>query len=112
MAFTRWFVAMPACVVEGLGVSSSVRRSEQLTKGHRWSIFGVMTLFYVMDSIVDSHIDQILSLVAGGTAALAAHVIWSGIWGAFYAIFAVVTYHELRVAREGIYTQQIAAVFE
>jgi hypothetical protein len=112
MALTRWFVAVPACVVEELGVSGSMRRSEQLTKGYRWNICGLMGLLYVADSIVDSQINLVLSFVAGGTAALAAHVIWSGIWGAFYAIFAVVTYHDLRVAREGVDTQQIAAVFE
>jgi hypothetical protein len=112
IAFTRWFVAIPVCVVEGRGVFSSLARSALLTKGHRWNIFGLMAVLYVADSIVDSQIDQTLSLVAGGTVALAAHVTWSGIWGAFYAIFAVVTYHDLRVAREGIDTEEIAAVFE
>jgi hypothetical protein len=41
-----------------------------------------------------------------------AHVIWSGVWGAFYAICVVVAYHDLRVAKEGVDTAQIAAVFE
>jgi hypothetical protein len=31
---------------------------------------------------------------------------------AFYAVLIVVTYHDLRVAKEGIDTDQIAAVFE
>ncbi|HEY2228412.1 MAG TPA: hypothetical protein VGI22_11880 [Xanthobacteraceae bacterium] len=33
MAFTRWFVAMPACVVEECGVFASMRRSAELTRG-------------------------------------------------------------------------------
>jgi hypothetical protein len=37
---------------------------------------------------------------------LAAHVIWSGIWGA------VVTYHDLRVAREGVDVEAIVAVLQ
>ncbi len=40
------------------------------------------------------------------------NLIWSAIWTAFYAIVIVVTYHDLRVAKEGIDTEQIAAVFE
>jgi hypothetical protein len=37
---------------------------------------------------------------------------WNGVWGAFYAIFGVVTYHDLRVAKEGVDVHQIAAVFD
>jgi hypothetical protein len=39
-------------------------------------------------------------------------LLWNGIWGAFYAIAAVVTYHDLRVAKEGTDIEQIAAVFD
>ena len=40
------------------------------------------------------------------------NLIWSAAWSAFYAIVIVVTYHDLRVAKEGVDTEQIAAVFE
>jgi hypothetical protein len=112
MLFTRWFVAMPACVVEERGVWSSLARSGQLTEGYRWKIFTLMSLMYAADSVVDGLIGQALSQVAGGIPELAGHAIWNGIWGAFFAILAVVTYHDLRVAREGVDTEQIAAVFE
>jgi hypothetical protein len=111
MCFTMCFVAMPACIVEGRGVFSSIGRSAQLTLGYGWRIFGLMLLWYVSDAIADSAIDY-LSSVAGGVPAFVAHVIWSGVWGAFYAICAVVAYHDLRVAKEGVDTEQIAAVFE
>jgi hypothetical protein len=112
ITFTACFVAIPACVVEERGVSASMRRSVDLTAGHRWKIFGLMALMYVVDAIVDNAIDQALTSLAGGIPALAGHMIWSGIWSTFYAILAVVTYHDLRVAREGVDTAQIAAVFE
>jgi hypothetical protein len=51
-----------------------------------------------------------LTSVAGGIPALLRQVIWSGTWGAFYAIFAVVTYHDLRAAKEGLETEHITAV--
>jgi hypothetical protein len=103
---------MPACVVEERGVWSSLGRSGQLTEGYRWKIFVLMSLMYAADSVVDGVIGQALSQVAGGIPELAGHAIWNGIWGAFFAILAVVTYHDLRVAREGVDTEQIAAVFE
>jgi hypothetical protein len=87
-------------------------RSAQLTKGNRWKIFGLMLLLIIPEVIVDSAIDPALSSVAGSIPAVAGHVIWGGVWGAFYAIFAVVTYHDLRVAKEGVDTRQVAAVFE
>jgi len=110
--FVAWFVAAPACVVEGRGVFASMARSAQLTRGLRWKIFGLMTLAYISDGIVANVIDQTLSSVGGGIPAFAGHVIWNGVWGAFYAILAVVTYHDLRVAKEGVDTARIAAVFE
>ena len=39
-------------------------------------------------------------------------LIWNAIWSTFYAIVVVVTYHDLRVAKEGVDTEQIAAVFD
>jgi hypothetical protein len=39
-------------------------------------------------------------------------LIWNAIWTAFFSIVIVVTYHDLRVAKEGVDTDQIAAVFE
>jgi hypothetical protein len=110
--FTMWAVATPACVVEGLGVSDSLLRSSELTRGHRWKIFGIIALLFIADAIVDDLIDTILDSVLTGLAAMAVHAAWSGIWAAFYAIFAVVAYHDLRVAKEGVDIEQIAAVFE
>ena len=57
-----------------------------------------MALMYVVDASVDNAIDQVLTSVAGGVPALADHLNWSGIWSTFFAILAVVTYHDLRVA--------------
>ena len=108
ICFTTWFVATPACVVEGRGVFSSLARSARLTRGHGWKIFGLMLLLYLCNAIVDSPIDQALS----GVPAFVGHVVWNGFWSAFYAILAVVTYHDLRVAKEGVDIEQIAAVFE
>jgi hypothetical protein len=112
MWLSRWFVAIPACVVESLGVSASMGRSAQLTENHRWGIAGALVLFVVLGVILESGIDELVSLATGGVPALAIRGLWEGMSGTFYAIFAVVAYHDLRVAREGVDIEQIAAVFE
>jgi hypothetical protein len=110
--FTMWFVATPACVVEQLGPSNSMRRSSQLTKGHRWKIFGLMLVLIIASAVASQTIEASLTAIGGTALALVGDVLWNGVWGAFYAISVVVTYHDLRAAKEGIDIEQIAAVFD
>lgn len=109
---TMWFVSMPACVVERLGALSSLGRSSQLTKGHRWKIFGLMLLLIIVSVVMTLLTEFILGAVGGALLAGIGSLIWNGIWGAFYAITAVVSYHDLRAAKEGLDIEQIAAVFD
>jgi hypothetical protein len=122
--YMMWFVATPVCVVERFGPFRSLGRSRELTKGHRWKIFGLTLLILLPAVIVGSILVGVIAVLAGtgGILGLPAafatplgqviNLIWSAAWGAFYAVVIVVTYHDLRVAKEGIDTDQIAAVFE
>jgi hypothetical protein len=109
---TMWFVGTPACVVEQRGPWASLRRSAELTKGHRWKIFGLMLVLIVISALISPLVELILSAAGGKTLAFIGELTWNGIWGAFYAIAAVVAYHDLRVVKEGVDTEQIAAVFD
>ncbi len=124
MLYMMWFVATPVCVVEQLGPFRSMRRSRELTKGHRWKLFGLTLLILIPALIVGAILGAVMFAISGTggfpamTTALATplgqvvNLIWSAAWGAFYAVMVVVTYHDLRVAKEGIDTEQIAAVFD
>jgi hypothetical protein len=110
--FTMWFVATPACVVEQLGVGRSMRRSSELTKGHRWKIFGLFLAMILVSLIGSAMIEGVFAAVGGTVLMIIGTLIWNGIWTAFYAIAAAVAYHDLRVAKEGIDIEQIASVFD
>ena len=110
--FTMWFVATPVCVVEQLGPWSSMRRSRELTKGHRWKIFGLFVLMIIISAVAGGTIQAAFTAMGGTPLALVGDVLWNGVWGAFYAIAVVVTYHDLRAAKEGVDIDQIAAVFD
>jgi uncharacterized membrane protein len=124
MLYMMWFVATPVCVVEQLGPFGSLGRSRALTKGHRWKLFGLMLLILLPAVIVGAVLVGVMAVLVGTggiiglPAALATplgqiiNLIWSAAWGAFFAVLIVVTYHDLRVVKEGIDTEQIAAVFE
>jgi hypothetical protein len=107
-----WFVATPACVVEKLGPFRSMGRSADLTGGYRWRIFGLMVVLFIISVAAGPIIDAAMASVGGTTLVLIGSLIWNGIWGAFYAVAAVVADHDLRVAKEGVDIEQIAAVFD
>jgi hypothetical protein len=109
---TMWFVGTPVCVVEQRGPLASLGRSQQLTKGHRWKVFGLLLVMFIVSATVSPVIDTSLAEIGGAALAFVVGLIWNGVWGAFYAIAVVVTYHDLRVAKEGIDIEQIAAVFD
>jgi hypothetical protein len=113
--YTMWFVATPACVVEQLGPVHSMERSRMLTKGHRWKIFWMLILLALAFTAVqgvDTVAHNLSSGTPGATVAQIVNLILEAVWTAVYAILSVVTYHDLRVAKEGIDTDEIAAVFE
>jgi hypothetical protein len=111
MVATMFYVATPVCVVERLGSFRSLGRSAALTKGARWRVFGMMIVVGLLGAIGTGLVEA-LAYGVGPAIAPVVKVIWQGLLGAYGAILVVVTYHDLRVAKEGVDTDQIAAVFE
>jgi hypothetical protein len=120
MLIIMWSVARPACVVERLGPLRSLRRSRELTRGHRWKILGLilLTLTCLFVVLVIVGIVFGVATALGGTVTFATplmryiSLVLYAILLAFFWILIAVTYRDLRVAREGMDTDQIATVFE
>jgi len=110
--YTMWFVALPACVVERLGPWSSLRRSRELTKGHRWKLFG-LALLLIIGGFGSPFLQFALTAVdADAIVALIGRLIWQGLWVSFVTTVVAVAYHDLRVAKEGVDIDQVAGVFD
>jgi hypothetical protein len=107
-----WYVAVPVCVVERAGPISSLGRSQALTKGHRWKLFGFVILIAVLGFIGRRISLALGAVVAGLPGALIGEAIWQGFAQAFGSVIIVVAYHDLRAAKEGIDIERIAAVFD
>jgi hypothetical protein len=107
-----WYVANPACIVERLGVFASMARSSELTKGHRWSIFGMWVLIAIASGVISAVLKGVLGLSGSSGLVISGTLAWTALAGAFAAVFAIVTYHDLRVAKEGVDTRHIVAVFD
>jgi hypothetical protein len=106
-----WAVVVPVCIVEGLGPTASLSRSSELTKGYRWQIFGLLLLLFIINWIGSIVIQLILGL-ASSTLASIGGFIWLVAWTAYWNCVLIMAYHDLRVAKEGIDTEQIASIFD
>jgi hypothetical protein len=113
IVYLMLFVATPVCVVEQLGPLRSMERSQQLTQGHRWKLLGLLLLMLLPAVVVVGVFESIEEFAETGVVMTAVcELICNAIVGAGYATLVIATYHDLRVAKEGVDTEQIAAVFQ
>jgi len=111
-------VAIPVVMVEGPGVFASLSRSRALTKGYRWHLFGTFLVALIGTTIVTMIIGIVIGVVTlllgdlGGTISTFANMALQLFTTVFLAVVLAVAYHDLRVAKEGVSTAQLAAVFD
>ena len=112
-----WLMAMPVCVIEGLGPLRSFGRSRVLTKGHRGKMLVLLAivagagLLAMMRFLVPAILSFGPSEIVGPVARISA-LTWTALWMAFFAVLLAVSYHELRAARGGNEADQLVEVFE
>lgn len=117
MLFLRWAVAIPVRVAEGPGILNAMGRSAELTKGHRWAIFGT----FVVIVLISIGIGMVVGIV-GGIAMVSArqqaviiNVAVTSLGAAIGAVLSAAAiasiYYELRTIKEGAGPEQLAAVF-
>ena len=111
-----WSVAMPALVLENRGVFESFKRSADLTRSKRWSIF----LLYFLVVIVTVIMEVVLVAIFGGfhglrsgqpaLAATALSSLLSVVTVPFGAVLSTALFDQLR-GREGYGADAVAEVF-
>jgi hypothetical protein len=107
------WVAIPACLVENLGVMKSLKRSWKLVEGHGWPVFGALLLFGLIEKVPEY---LLAKGVASGKVEISTYLLVTTTftifsWAAAAAVIAV-GYHDLRVTKEGMDHEAIAAVFD
>jgi len=128
VATVMLWVAIPAAVVERPGIWASVTRSVDLTRGYRLKLFALLLILGVVTWLASvivggivgfatvGYSDEPVSLFSGAEsvsfAVAIVNVVIQAFTGALFAVASAVVYHDLRVAKEGIGAEQIAAVFD
>jgi hypothetical protein len=114
-----WSVTAPSLVVEQRGVFESFTRSADLTKGHRWSVLGLLAIYVAMSWIV-SLVGAGIGLALSGFGATGVHALPLMIFntlvniitGVGASVGAASLYYELRTAKEGVGAEDLASVFD
>lgn len=121
--YLMWSVAAPALVEERRGVFESFARSRALTKGARWSIFGLEVVVIILISIVSAVYGLLLlaSFGASGMVDLAreglpigwiiSQILVSTIITIFWSATQNSLYVELRRWKDGFTPERLADVF-
>ncbi|MEO0398939.1 MAG: glycerophosphoryl diester phosphodiesterase membrane domain-containing protein [Pseudomonadota bacterium] len=111
-----WIVAVPVQVVENSGITESFGRSQELTKGNRWKIFGLVVVYFILAVVLSMIVMLPAGLVGAtgeGTLIVALFQVVSTVLSAVVSATGVsAVYYELRKAKEGVGAEALAQVFE
>jgi hypothetical protein len=114
-----WSVITPVRVAEQTGVMETLSRSSSLTRGYKGSIFGIFVIFVVLSIVADLIIRPLSGVSMFGNAATAnASITFMVLTGLVRAVLGLIDaagvasiYYELRMVKEGVGPEQLAAVF-
>jgi hypothetical protein len=134
MLLIRWSVAVPALVGERRGIFGSMKRSAELTRGHRWSIFGLLVVVLILMWIIGAASAALTASLNGAAGVAAANagpglskfmataphtplaigvqVLLGSVLAMLSAAGAASLYSELRGLKDGVSHTDLAAVFD
>lgn len=113
-----WSVVVPVKVIEGTGITESFGRSRALTKGYRGRIFLLFLAYFVVAMIVSFAVRPLLgvAMMPKPRDLNAAYILvdWvvRVVLTSITAVGATSIYYELRLVKEGVGAQQMAAAFD
>jgi uncharacterized membrane protein len=96
------YVAIPVAVVENAGVLTSLSRSNRLTAGYRWHIFGLLLLLGALALVAGMAIQNLLLDLPGESVYVGAAFLMQVAVSIMSAIMAAVSYNELRRIKESV----------
>jgi MFS family permease len=109
IAYLVLALAAPVAVMERSGVQASLRRSAQLTHGHRGRILGAVALAMIVGVFIDTLALWLASAIFGSVDAVTALVIaqgvsvlMAGLTGSFTGAVVAVLYIDVRIRSEGL----------
>ena len=116
--FLMWSVAVPVRVIEGAGITESFGRSRALTKGYRGRIFLLLLAYTLIAVAIGFAIRPLLGIAVMpkpgdlSPAYVLADWVVRVVLTSISSVGVTSIYYELRLVKEGIGAQQMAAAFD
>jgi hypothetical protein len=113
MALCAYYVAVPAAVIEKKSAGAAINRSLELTRGHRWQILGIVVLLFLITFVAGF----VVGFVFPGndldhpTRNALINQLPGIVLGPLGAVAMAIAYHDLRVEKEGVRTEDLVATF-
>ncbi len=113
-----WAVVVPVRIAEHKGIFESFGRSRELTSGFRWPILGTLFVYFIGAGIAQTATRPMIAIggINGSSPMFYAGTVLNALIGAIIAVASATLvaciYYELRVIKEGVGPEQIAAVFD
>ncbi|MDL2210413.1 hypothetical protein LJC26_06380 [Desulfovibrio sp. OttesenSCG-928-O18] len=114
MLMCIWAVTIPVCAVEKKGAIDSMKRSAELTKGYRWTIFGLFLITGIITGVLSTLLSVLLLPILSGSL-LVFTIIQSiivAIPQTFQYVMTATIYYDLRAEKEGVSIDSLANVFD
>jgi hypothetical protein len=116
MVATAFAVVLQARVVEHTGIFEAFDRSRRLTRGNRWRIFGLISLFIIVYGVIQETFSALFGGVAPTGEMSPAMLIVMQILGLASGLIGLaggcVLYAELRRIKDGAGAHDLSAVFD
>ena len=108
------YVATPASVIEKPGVIGALRRSRDLTSGHKGGVFGILFMLWLIGWGVNKIEAAAFTPTSVEDFRLSMYISMGiqVILGTLSSVVAAVAYYALRAEKEGTSANELAAVFE
>lgn len=110
------YVATPASVIEKPGIVGALKRSRELTQGHKGGIFGLLVVLGVIGFVLQKIIEKTMfdpeKFEATLRPYLYADLARQLVIGSLGAVMSAVAYYYLRSSKDGTSASELARVFE
>ena len=110
--FCVLYLAAAVCVVEQRGVTDSMSRSGELTKGYRWQILGLILIIGIASALIAFILSYIGALVAGFVVGQLIGNLVQIYMIALGSVLVSMAYYRLRTIKEGVDIDKITHVFD
>ncbi len=110
--YVMFWVAIPVAVVERPGVIASLQRSMFLTKGNRWRIVGILVILWVVLILGILLLGAVFGSSQSTAVLVYANYVVTVLITVVLAVVSAVGYHDLRLLKDGVDVDRIAAVFD